>query len=82
MSENPEKTTRIYTGPALLAQALRSRLNDVDIEPIIKDDQLNGITRGLDSGVYGQVQLFLRKDQLPKAQSVIDLFLQDVEEEE
>lgn len=81
MSENPEETTRIYTGPAMLAQALKSRLNDIDIEPITKDDHQSGIASGFATGVPGQVRLFIRKDELAKAQPVIDLFLQDVEEE-
>jgi len=82
MSENPEETIRIYTGPAMLAQALRSRLNDIGIEPITKDDHQSGIVSGFAIGVPGQVRLFIRKDQLAKAEPVIDLFLKDVEEEE
>ena len=82
MSNNPEETIRIYTGPAMLAQALKSRLNDIDIEPIIKDDHQSGIVSGFATGVPGQVRVFIRKDELPVAQSVIDLFLEDVQEEE
>ncbi|PVW14682.1 putative signal transducing protein [Marixanthomonas spongiae] len=82
MPNNPEETIRIYTGPALVAQALKSRLNDIGIEPITKDDHQSGIVSGFAIGVPGQVRLFIRKDQLPKAQPVIDLFLKDMAEEE
>ncbi len=82
MSENLKETIRIYTGPAMLAKALTSRLNDINIQPITKDDHQSGIVSGFATGVPGQVRLFIRKEQLPKAQSVIDLFLQDVDEEE
>ena len=81
MSNNPEETTRIYTGPAMLAQALKSRFNDIKIEPIIKDDHQSGIVSGFAQGIPGQVRVFIRKDQLSDAHSVIDLFFEDIEEE-
>ncbi|HBR54023.1 MAG TPA: DUF2007 domain-containing protein [Flavobacteriaceae bacterium] len=80
MSENLEETTRIYTGPMMIAQGLRARLNELGIEPIIKDDHQSGITSGFAIGVPGQVRVFIRKDELPAAQSTIDSYLQDIGE--
>ncbi|MAM27546.1 MAG: hypothetical protein CMC13_00840 [Flavobacteriaceae bacterium] len=80
MSENLEETTRIYTGPMMIAQGLRARLNELGIEPIIKDDHQSGITSGFAIGVPGQVRVFIRKDELPAAQSTIDNYLQDIGE--
>tara|TARA_R110002072_G_scaffold125944_2_gene262463 strand:+ start:142981 stop:143223 length:243 start_codon:yes stop_codon:yes gene_type:complete len=80
MSENLEETTRIYTGPMMIAQGLRARLNELGIEPIIKDDHQSGITSGFAIGVPGQVRVFIRKDELPAAQSAIDSYLQDIGE--
>lgn len=80
MSENLEETTRIYTGPAMIAQGLRARLNDLGIEPIIKDDHQSGITSGFAIGVPGQVRVFIRKDELPLAQDTIAGYLEEIEE--
>ena len=80
MSENLEETTRIYTGPMMIAQGLRARLNELGIEPIIKDDHQSGISSGFAIGVPGQVRVFIRKDELPAAQSTIDSYLQDIGE--
>tara|TARA_R100000935_G_scaffold21876_4_gene40503 strand:- start:52683 stop:52943 length:261 start_codon:yes stop_codon:yes gene_type:complete len=80
MSTNTEKTTRIYTGPAMIAQGLRARLNELGIEPIIKDDHQSGITSGFAIGVPGQVRVFIRKDELVTAQATIDEFLKEIEE--
>jgi hypothetical protein len=80
MNENPEETTRIYTGPAMIAQGLRSRLNDIGIEPIIKDDHQSGITSGFAIGVPGQVRVFIRKDELVAAKEAIQTYLTEVGE--
>lgn len=80
MNENPEETTRIYTGPAMIAQGLRSRLNDICIEPIIKDDHQSGITSGFAIGVPGQVRVFIRKDELAAAKEAIQTYLTEVGE--
>lgn len=80
MRENPEETTRIYTGPAMIAQGLKSRLNELGIEPIFKDDHQSGITSGFALGVPGQVRMFIRKDELGAAQETIDTYLTEIEE--
>lgn len=80
MSDNAEETTRIYTGPMMLAQGLRARLNEVGIEPIIKDDHQSGITSGFAIGVPGQVRVFIRKDQMATGQEAIETYLKEIEE--
>ena len=46
MPNNPKQTTRIYTGPAMIANGLIARLNDIGISPseemIIKAASLAG----------------------------------------
>lgn len=75
-----EETTRIYTGPAMIAKGLVSRLNDLGISPIERNDNESGITAGFAQGVPGQVMLFIRKDELLKAQETIDTYLAEVGE--
>ena len=64
----------------MIAQGLRARLNELGIEPIIKDDHASGITSGFAIGVPGQVRVFIRKDELATAQTTIDGFLKEIGE--
>ncbi|MDX1463763.1 MAG: DUF2007 domain-containing protein [Marinirhabdus sp.] len=82
MIENSEETTRIFTGPMMIAQGLRARLNEIGIEPIIKDDHQSGITSGFAIGIPGQVRVFIRKDQLVSANETIDTYLKEIDAQE
>lgn len=73
-------TTRIYTGPAMIALGLTARLNEIGISPIERKDNESGIIVGLVKGLPGEVTLFVRKDQLEKAQPVIDAYLLEIDE--
>lgn len=74
-----EKTTRIFTGSAIIAQPLINSLNEMDITPIIRDDHQSGITSGFAAGVPGQVRMYIRNEELAIAKSVIDNFLKSIE---
>ncbi|MDT0554580.1 DUF2007 domain-containing protein [Patiriisocius hiemis] len=78
--EKDKTTTRIYTGPAMIAKGLIAHLNEIGISPIERNDNESGITAGFAKGVPGQVMLFVRKDQLEKAQPVIDAYLSGIGE--
>ena len=80
MSDNPKQTTRIFTGPAMIANGLIARLNDIGISPIRRDDHESGITSGFAQGVPGQVQLFIRNEEKVVAQATIDTYLEDIGE--
>ncbi len=67
-----EKTTRIFTGSAIEAQPLINSLNEIDINPIIRDDHQSGITSGFATGVPGQIRIYIRNEELTIAQSIID----------
>ena len=74
-----EKTTRIFTGSAIIAQPLINSLNEMDITPIIRDDHQSGITSGFAAGVPGQIRMYIRNEELAIAKSVIDNFLESIE---
>ncbi|MAT89186.1 MAG: hypothetical protein CMC35_00725 [Flavobacteriaceae bacterium] len=78
---NEEHTVRIYTGPAMIAKGLAARLNELGIVPIERNDLESSIQGGFTTGVPGQVRVFIRKDELVRAQDVIDTYLKEVEEE-
>jgi len=81
MSDNKEKTVRIYTGPNLVAEALVGRLEEQDIIPIVRDDQQNAVMYGSGNNYTGQVRVFVREDELAVAQPILDDFLKDIAEE-
>ena len=74
-----EKTTRIFTGSAIEAQPLINSLNEIDINPIIRDDHQSGITSGFATGVPGQIRIYIRNEELTIAQSIIDDHLKILE---
>ena len=74
-----EKTTRIFTGSAILAQPLINNLIEMDITPIIRDDHQSGILSGFAAGVPGQIRMYIRNEELEKAQETIDTFLENIE---
>ncbi|GER60898.1 DUF2007 domain-containing protein [Patiriisocius marinus] len=80
--DNTKKTTRIYTGPAMIANGLIARLNEVNIQPIIKDDHQSGITGGFAMGIPNQVRLFIRQEELEASKDIIDAYLKEVDEVE
>ncbi len=75
-----EKTTRIFTGSAIVAQPLINNLNEIDIHPIIRDDHQSGITSGFATGVPGQIRVYIRNEELIKAQSIINEHLKLLED--
>ncbi len=76
---NTEETVRVYTGPDLVVKALVTRLQEIGLEPIVRDDQQNAIMFGSGNHYGDQLRVFLRKDELPQAQATIDAFIAEVE---
>lgn len=77
MSENKEETVRVYTGPIIMAEALAERLKEIDIIPIVRDDQQNAVMFGSGSNYSDQIRVFVRKDQLAGARPIVDAFKSD-----
>lgn len=80
MSEDREETVRIYTGPLLMAEALVGRLVEIDIVPIVRDDQQNAVMFGSGSNYSDQIRVFVRKSELAAAQPIADAFIAETEE--
>lgn len=80
--DETKKTVRIYTGPALVAKGLIARLNEINIEPIIKDDHQSGITGGFAMGIPNQVRLFIRQEELDQSRDLIENYLKGIDEPE
>ncbi|MFT5435846.1 MAG: hypothetical protein ACI840_000486 [Ulvibacter sp.] len=82
MSDNLQETTRIYTGPAMIAKGLVARLNELGISPIERNDNDSSIQAGFTIGVPGQIMVYIRKDQLPIAEATIIEYLKQIGEED
>lgn len=72
------KTTRIYTGPTLIAKGLVARLNEIGISPIERNDHDSSLHAGFTMSIANQTMIFIRKDELEEAQSTIDEFLNEI----
>ena len=80
MSDNLQETTRIYTGPAMLAKGLVARLNELGISPIERNDNNSSIQAGFTIGVPGQVMVYIRKDEMPIAEAAVAEYLEQIGE--
>ena len=72
------ETTRIYTGPTLIAKGLVARLNEIGISPIERIDHDSSLRAGFTMSIANQTMIFIRKDEMEKAQSTIDEFLNEI----
>ncbi len=80
MSENTEETVRIYTGSDMIATGLVVRLEEVNIVPILRDDEQSGVMFGSGNKFDDQVRVFVRQDELAIAQPIVDAYLKEIEE--
>ena len=74
------ETSRIYTGPALIAKVLIARLNEIGISQIERNDHDSSLRAGFTMSIANQTMVFIREDELEKAQSTIDEFLKEIEQ--
>ena len=72
------ETTRIYTGPTLIAKGLVARLNEIGISPIERNDHDSSLRAGFTMSIAYQTMVFIRKDELETAKSTIDEFLKEI----
>lgn len=74
------KIQRIYTGSAVLVQALVVRLEERNIFPIVRDDQQNAVMFGSGSNFSGQLRIFVGPDELSLATTIVTEFKRELEE--
>lgn len=72
------ETTRIYTGPTLIAKGLVARLNEIGISPIERNDHDSSLRAGFTMSIANQTMVFIRKDEMQKAQPIVDEFLNEI----
>ncbi len=72
------ETTRIYTGPTLIAKGLVARLNEIGISPIERNDHDSSLRAGFSMSIANQTMVFIRNDEMQKAKPIIDEFLNEI----
>lgn len=82
MTHDRDKTQRIYTGSAMLVQALVARLEEQHIFPIVRDDQQNAVMFGSGSNYRDQLRIFVGEDELALAQPIVAEFERELEEQD
>ncbi len=69
---------RIYTGPTLIAKGLVTRLNEIGISPVERNDHDSSVMAGFTASIANQTMIFIRHDEMKKAQPIIDEFLMEI----
>jgi hypothetical protein len=69
---------RIYTGSFVIVTLLVSKLEEVGITPIIKDETESGRLAGFGPSVPGQQQVFVHDNELDKAVPIVEATLADM----
>ena len=72
---------RIYTGSSLVAMGLVARLNEIGISPVERNDHESAIRAGFAASIANQMMIFIREDEMEKAQPIIDEYLKEIGEE-
>ena len=63
---------KIFTGESLLAKQLVSKLHEIGIEAVVKDEAESARLAGFASSMLGQVELYVHKDEVEKAAQIIE----------
>jgi len=70
--------TNIYTGSFIIAQRIQSSLEDVGIEPILKDDYKIGLRAVLVTDYPRLIEVFVHNDELDKAIPIVENTLAEI----
>jgi predicted ABC-class ATPase len=71
--------TKIYTGNFILIQLMVSRLDDIGILSIIKDESESARLAGFGASIQGLQELFVHNDELEKAVPVVESALSEMQ---
>lgn len=72
--------TKIYTGNPFISQLISMELQDMGIEPIIKDESESARLAGFAANIDGDREIHVHKEQVDKAMAVVKRILVEREE--
>jgi hypothetical protein len=64
--------TRIFIGNTAEAQSIVSRLKDVNIVAVVKDEAESARLAGFASSMLGQAEVYVHNDELETAEKALD----------
>lgn len=64
--------TRIFIGNTAEAQSIVSRLKDIDIIAVVKDESESARLAGFASSMLGEAEVYVHNDELDRAEKVLD----------
>ena len=70
---------RIYTGSFVIVQVLVSKLDEIGITPVIKDEAESGRLAGFGAAIPGAQEVFVHESEVDKAVPVVEAALAEME---
>ncbi len=65
---------KIFTGESLLAKQIVSKLHEIGIEAVVKDEAESARLAGFASSMLGQVELYVNNDEVDSATKIVEGF--------
>ncbi|NQX86969.1 MAG: DUF2007 domain-containing protein [Flavobacteriaceae bacterium] len=69
---------RIYTGSFIIVTLIVSKLEEIGITPIVKDETESGRLAGFGPSVPGQQQIFVHDSNIDRAVPIVETVLSDI----
>ena len=66
---------KIFTGESLLAKQIVSKLHEIGIEAVVKDEAESARLAGFASSMLGQVELYVNNDEVESATKIVEDFI-------
>ncbi len=70
---------KIYTGNFIVVQLIKQRLEDIGINPIIKDETESGRLAGFGASLPGMPEVHVHENELDKAVVIVESVRSEVE---
>jgi len=69
---NESEYIKIFTGSFVITKLIISRLEEIGISPVIKDEAESGRLAGFGPSIPGIQELFVREDELDQSVPVVE----------
>lgn len=69
---NASEYIKIYTGSFVITKLIISRLEEIGISPVIKDETESGRLAGFGAAIPGSQELYVHEDELDKAVPLVE----------
>ena len=70
---------KIFTGNFIVVQLLTTKLKEINISPVIKDETESGRLAGFGPPIPGQQELFVHENEIDKAVPIVESALAEME---